>query len=449
MSAGGFDVVIGNPPYGSYFSDKEKIFIKLNYDFYENRYENYVYFIELSLKLAKQNGHISFITPIVWLNLDNFAKLRKFLIKDIQLESLNILGENIFSEATVNTLIFNSIKTFSNSNVIKIEKNEIEWTIKKDNINESNSYKINIKITPSIEIIKNKLNFISIPLGSIGEVSQGITAYDKYRGQSKEIIESRAYHSTTKIDINYGKWLNGQDLQKWSINWSGEWLNYGDWLAAKRELKFFKGDRLLFREIPGRNQSIQSTYVSDLYYYGHSITPFISKDDKFSLKYILCICNSNVVSFYGRFFLPNFAKEIFPKINPKDIKEIPIPNISPESQLPFIELADIMLEKNKELQEIKNKFLDLLKADYSIDKLSTKLQNWYEISWADFTSELKKLKIELKGEMKEDWSERFNRMKAIAMEIKELINTTDRKIDLLVYELYELTEEEIKVVEGE
>ena len=50
--------------------------------------------------------------------------------------------------------------------------------------------------------------------------------------------------------------------------------------------------------------------------------------------------------------------------------------------------------------------------------------------------------------MKEDWKERFDRLKVKAVEIKNLINTTDRKIDLMVYELYGLTEEEIRIVEG-
>jgi uncharacterized protein YdcH (DUF465 family) len=107
-----------------------------------------------------------------------------------------------------------------------------------------------------------------------------------------------------------------------------------------------------------------------------------------------------------------------------------------------------MLEKNKELQQIKNKFLDLLQADFNLEKISNKLQNWHELKWSELTSELKKQKIELKGELKEDWKERFDRLKVKAVEIMNLINTTDRKIDLMVYELYGLTEEEIRIVEG-
>ena len=62
--------------------------------------------------------------------------------------------------------------------------------------------------------------------------------------------------------------------------------------------------------------------------------------------------------------------------------------------------------------------------------------------------EIKKLKVTLKGELKEDWFERFNRLKAEDQTLKAEINKTDKEIDKMVYELYGLTEEDIKIVEG-
>jgi hypothetical protein len=179
-------------------------------------------------------------------------------------------------------------------------------------------------------------------------------------------------------------------------------------------------------------------------------------NSNYDYKYILSILNSTLFSFCQVNFNTSLQRDDFPAFSLHDFKQFPIPNIplfpSPESpnalsQQPFIALADVMLEKNKELQEIKNKFLKLLTQDFSINKLSTKLQNWYELSWAEFTGELKKNKIELTGILKEDWSERFNRMKGQAVEIKRIIDETDSKIDLMVYKLYDLTYEEVKIVE--
>ena len=130
---------------------------------------------------------------------------------------------------------------------------------------------------------------------------------------------------------------------------------------------------------------------------------------------------------------------------------IPIPKIVLDNeniQLPFIALADKMLEMNKELKEKENKFVELLKADFNIQKISSKLEHWTKLNWAEFEKELKKAKVTLSGEKREDWFERFNRFKSSSQQLKSEIDQSDKKIDQLVYQLYELTEEEIKIVEG-
>ena len=74
---------------------------------------------------------------------------------------------------------------------------------------------------------------------------------------------------------------------------------------------------------------MQATYVEDTLYYGHSITPFLlSPSTPHALQYILGLCNSRLLSWYGSLILPNFGKDIFPKLNPQDIKQLPIRTIN-------------------------------------------------------------------------------------------------------------------------
>ena len=63
---------------------------------------------------------------------------------------------------------------------------------------------------------------------------------------------------------------------------------------------------------------------------------------------------------------------------------VPIPNISENKKQPFIEKADQMLSLNKELQEVSAKFQRNLQREFSLEAHSKKLQNWYELSFADF-----------------------------------------------------------------
>lgn len=106
-----------------------------------------------------------------------------------------------------------------------------------------------------------------------------------------------------------------------------------------------------------------------------------------------------------------------------------------------------MLAKNQELQEKSSHFLNMLKAEYENIQTSGKLVAWYNLNWKQFTDELKKSKIVLSGATKDDWFERFTRISSEIKTIQQAINTTDKQIDTLIYQLYGLTDEEITVVE--
>jgi len=321
----GFDVVIGNPPYGAEFGELEKVFIKQSYKSYQYKFESYIYFIEKGLELLKPKGNLDYITPIMWLTLENNYSLRSIVINHNDLSRIFIHGEGVFEEAVINTCSFNVIKTNPSPEFYILKGNELN-KLSKDYWIDQNSLQIEYRLTPLTKGIIDKIKSNSSNLSEYGEIIQGITPYDSYTGQSKEIIKNRGYHFDHKQDDTCGKWLEGKNLNRYSISWNAGWLKYGDWLAAPREKRFFEGKRLLFREVPGKGKRIQASIVEEEYYYGHSISPFKPfKDSEQKLEYILGIVNSKLISWYGTKILANFGKDIFPKLNPNDIKELPIP----------------------------------------------------------------------------------------------------------------------------
>jgi 23S rRNA A1618 N6-methylase RlmF len=112
--------------------------------------------------------------------------------------------------------------------------------------------------------------------------------------------------------------------------------------------------------------------------------------------------------------------------------------------------SDLMFELNKKLQETKQNFYDELK----LEKLTTKLQKFEELEFDDFIKEYtksKKIKFADKLEernFKNAWIALFENDKKEVLEIQNQINITDKEIDTMVYKLYDLTEDEIKIVEG-
>lgn len=326
MQNGGFDAVIGNPPYGAFFDKAEKEYIQRHFNSYKYRFDSYIYFIETALNLSNVSGYISFITPELWLKLENCINLRKLIMQNSDLQSIWICGENVFSAAVVNTIVF-TIRKNGRSHKIELITNKDNWDLPKAEWERTEGYCIDYRIHPKFRTIIDKIRAAN-KLSNYGESIQGITPYDKYRGQSTETIKTRAYHFDLKKNKTCGKWLKGKDLTRFAINWSGEWLSYGPWLAAPREKRFFEGKRLLFREVPGKGKRIQASYSEDTYYHGHSITPFLPfKENKIDILFLLAVVNSKLISWYGGLTLPNFGKDIFPKLNPQDIKEIPIPHI--------------------------------------------------------------------------------------------------------------------------
>ncbi|MDZ7718337.1 MAG: hypothetical protein U5K72_05895 [Balneolaceae bacterium] len=87
-------------------------------------------------------------------------------------------------------------------------------------------------------------------------------------------------------------------------------------------------------------------------------------------------------------------------------------------------------------------------SKFDIEKLSRKLQSWHELTGKQFLKELKKKKVKLSLEEEAEWLDYFTQQKAKADDLKSQIAQTDAEIDAMVYELYGLSEEEVRVVEG-
>lgn len=135
----------------------------------------------------------------------------------------------------------------------------------------------------------------------------------------------------------------------------------------------------------------------------------------------------------------------------KQIEPFPLPKLKNLSQQePFIQKADLMLNFNKQLQILKQNFLNEL----HLEKIPQKLQKFEELEFDDFVKEYtkaKKIKFADKLEernFKNDWSALFENDKKAVSELKAEIAKIDKEIDAMVYELYGLSEDEIGIVEG-
>ena len=464
---GGFDVVIGNPPYGADFNQNHKIYISDSYFSYQYKFESYVYFYEKGITLLRSDGILSYITPELFLRLDRSNKVREFLNEYSTPMELKFCGENVFRDVQINSVVATFRKTvIKKGNISIIPQNNVDWEYSLNRWRNNKGLVFDFEINPKSFLIINKLREKSKSLGEYGDAIQGLTPYDSYTGQSKELIKSRAFHHSTKVDKSCGVWLNGKNVSRYSYTESPEWLQYGDWLASPREPEYFVGPRLLFREVPGSGKRIQCVYVDKKYYYGHSITPFKLSDemDASILYRILAVVNSKLISWYASIKVSNFAKKTFPKLNPKDIRGLPLPIALENEDIRVLESNSITISQTFELlNNLSSQFENFIVSSFSLAKVSRKRQNWHDLDFSEFIKELNKTinkenrsrrkneepelpKLTKKDEF--EWMELFEENKKEAVELQNQINQTETEIDQMVYELYGLTEEEIAIVEN-
>ena len=164
-------------------------------------------------------------------------------------------------------------------------------------------------------------------------------------------------------------------------------------------------------------------------------------------KYLLCILNSKLIVFLMELYAIS-RRGGYLEYKTQYISKLPIKDIEPSEQKPFIEKADLMLSLNNDLQDQSQKFQRTIQRKFELEVLPKKLQDWYSLSYTDFIKELGKLKIKLTLSQEAEWEDYFTSEATKLNAIKTQINATDNAIDAMVYELYGLSKEEIEIVEN-
>ena len=349
---GGFDIVIGNPPYGAKFSTKIKKVLSRIYDKCNvPDYESADFFVERGHRILKNNGILAYIIPNMFMANVFAEKYRKHLIESWFIKKIDNLSEiDIFESAKVRNCIVFFVKgekwdtsnftklTIENLNIKLLKKKLVMRNLLIENI--GNWLNLIEKDEIAIEIAK-KIENGSILLGTVSNISQGLIPYDKYKGHSEEIIKNKIWNAKYQKDDTYKKELRGKDVNRYTLKWNGkDWISYGNWLAAPRKPEFFKCPRILVREIT--NPRILATYTEDEYYNTPSIINCI--DFKVDIYYVLGILNSELMSFYHNITSPKATKGLFPKILVTDMKKIPIKISDKSLSIKLVEQVKSMID---------------------------------------------------------------------------------------------------------
>lgn len=415
MKDGGFDVIIGNPPYvrGRSLDLEYKEELLKNISTFTPNADLYIAFLGRAFDLLKPNGLLSFIIPRSFLIESYAKKLRLEFLKSSEiLEIIDFQDIKVFEEATVTNVII-VIKKKSPSNVVPIRhwKNENLSNLSIEKILRSPDVSIRLELSGKNSDIIDKTQNNSMLANDICYVSYSVAAHSEVENKKKD-----AYIFSKKKNEKCKKFIEAREISRYKIDYLGRWLEYDPKIVRRPGLpELFDAPKIMVRDVVGK-QGLICSYDDTGLYADYSVVCLTLKSNlqkvtsrklifteeeialskSYSIFYVLGLLNSNLLNFV---FNTSIGGGLH--VYPDNIRQLPIRQIDFDNPTEkkihdeIVKLVEKMLALQKERQAIR--------PEDDLDK---------------------------------------------SRNLNKEIEKTDHEIDALVYQLYGLTEEEIKIVEG-
>ena len=405
MQASGFHIIIGNPPYGAFLSLEETEYLLRNFQLQEYQLDTYLLFVEKCILLLKNNGFFGMIIPNTWLLNLQTNKIREFLFNQTEIIDIIHYHYPVFSKVTVDTEITIMKKVnpadAHEVGITIVEKDghidryklpQSKW---RDNVGRP----VNILDRPEFASISKKIKGYDV-LDNICIITQGCKPFQVGKGrpkQTKKTLEEKPFVSNMSLDNTFRPLLRGSLIQKYQILWNNDyWISFGDWLAEPRySANYDAPEKIVIRQT---GDSLLATLDCRQFIVRDNLYTIVPGGKEINLKYVLGIINSCLLNWFYQKILNPEKGEALAQVKRGHLAQLPIalPNLANLADKTrydhMVNLVDTMLSLRKQLYEART------------PHEQTSLQRQIE--------------------------------------------ATDGQIDALVYELYELTKEEIRLVDG-
>jgi adenine-specific DNA-methyltransferase len=355
MTRGGFDVVVGNPPYGAELDEATKSFLTLNYTCQSYQLDSYLLFLERSIKdLLLPGGLFGMIIPNPWLTNVLQRDTRRFVTQKTRIHEIVHFLFPVFRSVTVDTQIVLLENAEPNDNVIhvtiaetlesfqqfQIGKGIIRIEHQQANWQRLDGGVINIFLTADGAELATKLASKGVNAESLFEINVGVKPYQVGKGtppQTQKIVDERSFDNTKKLDKSYRLYLRGGDIARYSIApLEDRFIKYGPWLAEPRPAADFDAPIKIFMRQTG--DSLVAALDEERRLCLNNMHVLVPKDEKTNPKYALGLLNSKTLNWYYQSLNPEVG-EALAEVKRTNVAALPIKPIDTKNK------TDVKLEK--------------------------------------------------------------------------------------------------------
>lgn len=490
MKNGGFDVVVGNPPYvRQELLTPYKSYLSSKYKCFSGTTDLFAYFYELGLTVLKKDGLMSFISNTFAKTTGAGEVLRKYLQENSRFEQVIDFGTlQIFEGATTYPIIVvlrkdSPAKTFDYLSVKPDDLNSIQAAFLAKAIQVSQS---NLKPESWVfqdektEKLRNKLRAYEAIESTYGKCYRGIlTGFNEAFIIDEETKNKLVNEDPKSAELIKSFW-EGKDIYRWNSDVQNKYLiftrrgteiqNYPVILKHLEQYKSQLTPKTSKDDSVGRKSGAYEWYeIQDVVgYYKLFETPKITWPNlqargKFcwddSGKYInapavilptddkalLGVLNSSLVWFYLTGICVARSGGYL-EIKPQYFSQIPVPSIPEDVHGDLATLVDANINATKEVQEKTLRFKKLVMAEFKIEKWGRNLSKWWTLDFAQFSKALGVKKLPLA--QKDDLLTLYDKYRAELIDLSDKIKKADDQIDTLVFDLYKLTPDEVRIVKN-
>ncbi len=355
----GFDIVIGNPPYGAVFSTEEKANFNKIYSYQDYQIDSYLLFIERGMELLRKDGIQALITSNSWLPSLMFKKIRAFIFGATQVVSVLDVATKVFAAVVDTTVLIHRKRQMNQTDdleVLSFGEHGIssQYRAKQANWFSVEGKPVSIRATPKLQGVIAIMECHEV-VGNFFKVTPGCKAFQVGKGrpkQTREIVNEKPFIAAIKKDKTFRPLLRGRLIGRFMNHWNEDyWISFGDWLAEPRHTANYDAPvKIVVRQT---GDSLIATLDRRQFIVMNNMFTIIPISSHFTAEFALGVINSIAANWYYQTVVNPEKGEALAEVKRGHLVRIPVPKAEVVQQCAVRSIVETLLGA-KQIQSVQS-----------------------------------------------------------------------------------------------